>query len=702
MNYLFNSLPFLFIVSISLTSCKTEDSNDDYSKENWSSYLGDKSVSHYSQLNEINRDNVGQLKVVWEFDGGNVSEKNRSQIQCNPLVIDGVVYGTTAALKAFALDAATGEERWVFNPNEDSILASGVNRGLAFWRGENEARLLYASGKFLFALNPADGSLIRSFGNEGKINLTLGYKENVEDQYFSANTPGIVHDNMYIIGGRLSEGNGQLPGHIRAYDILSGEMKWIFHTIPHPGEVGYETWPEDAYKRVGGANNWSGFSMDEERGIIYAPTGSASFDFFGGDREGSNLFANCIIALDANTGKRIWHFQTVHHDIWDRDLPAPPNLVTIEKDGEKIDALVQITKSGHLFVLDRVTGEPLYPIEEVPIPQSAVEGEKIWPTQPIPTVYPGFSRLNVTEEDLAIRTEEARKTAKEIWDRSVKGAQFLPPSLQGTICFPGFDGGGEWGGAGLDPVTNTLYVNSNESAWELKLVPNVDNTPGGTIYQNNCQNCHGDKLQGSDMFGNVPALVDVGKNLTRAEIIKTIQEGRGVMPAFQMLDKEDIELVVDFLTGVEDKSNIVKNDWPYPYRFAGYKHLYADDNLPIFKPPWGQLTAIDLNEAKIKWQIPLGNVDSLDIPGHPVTGTENYGGPVVTAGGLVFIAASADNKIRAFDKDTGEQLWEAKLPTSGFATPSTYSVDGKQYLVIACGGGKLGAKSGDSYVAFSL
>ncbi|MFY0686438.1 MAG: PQQ-binding-like beta-propeller repeat protein [Cyclobacteriaceae bacterium] len=699
----FHSGVLLLIMQLLIAFACQQSPDQQYADENWASYLGDKSVSHYSTLEQITRENVSQLKMAWTYDGGDASPQNRSQIQCNPLIIDGILYGTSASLKLHALNAATGELIWQFDPNKDAEVASGVNRGVVFWQGEKEQRLYYAAGEFLFAIDPASGDLITSFGDEGRINLKAGYSENADDQYFTATSPGIIYENLYIMGGRLTEGNGSLPGHIRAYDLFTGEIQWVFHTIPHPGELGYETWPEDAYKRVGGANNWAGLSLDETRGIVYVPTGSASFDFFGGDREGANLFANSIIALDAKTGQRIWHYQTVHHDIWDRDLPAPPNLVTIEKDGELIDALAQITKSGHLFVLNRETGEPLYPIEEVAINQNTVEGEYIWPTQPIPTTYPTFSRDNLTEDDLAIRSPEAKARAKEIWNKSIKGAQFLAPSLAGTICFPGFDGGGEWGGAGLDPATNTLYVNSNEVSWELKLNQNKITSPGQGLYSANCQHCHGSELQGSDMFGKVPALVDVKNRLSQEAMKQMIRTGKGVMPAFRQFTDEEIGSLVDFLSGTEVQKEDVRNkDWPHPYFFNGYKRQYAGDRLPIIKPPWGQLTAIDLNEAKIKWQIPLGNIDSLDIPGHPITGTENYGGPVVTAGGLLFIAASADNKFRAFDKDTGVQLWEVTLPTSGFATPSTYSVDGKQYVVVACGGGKLEAKSGDMYVAFTL
>ena len=693
-----------FLVICALSYACNQDFNLPYADADWPAYHGDKRVSHYSILDQITKANVNKLKVAWKYDGGEADPNNRSQIQCNPLIIDGVLYGTSATRKLFALNAATGERIWQFNPDKDSVLSEGVNRGLVYWKDEKESRLFYGTGAFLFAINPSTGKLIESFADHGKVRLKDNLGRNVEKNPYTMTTPGIIYNDLYIVGGCVSEEAGHIPGHIRAYDVRTGEMKWIFHTIPHPGEFGYDTWPEDAYLKSGGANSWSGFSLDQERGIVYAPTGSASFDFYGGDRLGSNLFANCIIALDANTGKRIWHYQTVHHDLWDRDLPCPPSLLTIEKDGEHIDVVAQTTKSGLLFVLDRVTGEPIYPIEERPIRKSKLDGEEAWPTQPFPTVYPAFSRRDITEDDLAIRSEAARKKAREVWENNMIGEDFLPPSLEGAIIFPGYDGGAEWGGAAIDPSTNTMFVNTNEVSWYINVSPNTLSTAGHNVYKSKCQSCHGSDLKGSEMFGTVPALTNVSNTLTRSEMMDRIKNGKGVMPAFKMLSETDINLVVDFLSGTEADTTKVKarESWPYPYYFNGYTKNYAEDGLPIIKPPWGQLTAIDMNAAKIKWQVPLGNIDSLDIPGHPVTGAENYVGPVATSSGLLFIAATKDEKIRAFDQETGEILWEADLPASGFATPSTYMVDGKQYIVIACGGGKLRTKSGDSYVAFSL
>ncbi|MFT7035534.1 MAG: quinoprotein glucose dehydrogenase [Cyclobacteriaceae bacterium] len=693
----------VFVISALLYSCN-QDSNTPYAGVDWPAYHGDKTVSHYSKLDQITKENVSNLKVAWSYDGGDADPKGRSQIQCNPLIIDGILYGASASRKLFALNAATGKKVWQFDADKDSVLSGGVSRGLVYWEDEKDSRLFYGTGQYLFAIDSSSGKLIEGFGDGGKIDLKKNLDRNVEKNIYTLNTPGIIYNDLYIVGGRLSEGAGHIPGHIRAYDVRTGKMKWIFHTIPHPGEYGYETWPKDAYLKSGGANSWAGFSLDQERGIVYAPTGSASFDFYGGDRIGENLFANCIIALEANTGKRIWHYQTIHHDMWDRDLPSPPNLLTIDKDGEKIDVVAQITKSGYLFVLNRDTGEPIYPIEERPVAKSTLDGEEAWPTQPFPTVYPPFSRTNITEDDLAMRSEEAKADARRVWENNSVGENFLPPSVDGTVIFPGFDGGGEWGGAAIDPSTNTIFVNSNEVSWHLDLTPNEMSTLGNNVYKTNCQNCHGSDLKGSEMFGKVPELTNVANTLSRAQIIDRIKNGKGVMPPFKMLSDKEINSVVDFLSGTETDTTKVKakESWPYPYYFNGYKKHYAEDGLPIIKPPWGQLTAVDLNSAKIKWQIPFGNIDSLNIPGFPITGTENYGGPVATSSGVLFIAATTDKKMRAFDQETGKQLWEADLPAPGYATPATYSVDGKQYVVIACGGGKLGSKSGDSYVAFSL
>lgn len=699
-------LVFLFF------SCQKDTSNQ---YVNWGNYLGAKDANHFSPLDEINLENVNRLKQIWVYNSGDRDTADRSQIQCNPLIIDGILYGTSPKLKLFALDATNGEELWRFDPFSGTYkdFGMGVNRGLAFWKGEGENRLFYTAGPYLYAINPKNGKLLPGFGDQGKIDLHHGLGREVSGLFIVSNTPGIIYQDLLILGSRVSESTGPIPGHIRAFNVKTGDIEWIFHTIPHPGEYGYDTWPEDSWKNSGGANAWSGFSLDEERGIVYVPTGSASFDFYGGDRSGSNLFANCILALNAETGERIWHYQTIHHDLWDRDLPAPANLVTLNIDGQKVDALAQITKAGYVFVLNRETGEPIFPIEERPVPASDLEGETAWPTQPFPLKPPPFSRQEVREDDLDKRSPEVYEYAKSVWEKTRKGSPYVPPNEEGFLLLPGFDGGGEWGGAGLDPNTGILYVNSSEMPWLMEMekyeIPDdgLLASKGRQLYNVACIACHGRELEGSNMYGNTPTLMGLKERLSEGDVQTIIKNGKGVMPSFGVFKQDEIEALTAFLFNSLERmdsstTNTENPTWPYPYVFKGYNRFYAPDGYPAITPPWGQLTAIDLNEGQIKWQIPLGEHAALSDKGIPLTGTENYGGPVVTAGGLIFIAATMDEKIRAFDQKDGKLLWESQLPAAGYATPATYSVNGKQYVVIAAGGGKLGTKSGDAYVAFGV
>lgn len=694
----------LLLLSLLILSCQESavDHQPAFQSDDWATYLGGPQSAQFKAFSQINPGNVNQLQVAWTYAGAAADSQGRSQIQCNPLIIGGVLYGTTASLKLVALNAKTGEQQWVFNPfeSEPTQTGMGINRGIAFWQKGTEARILYACRSRLFAINAKDGSLINSFGTAGVVDLKKGLGRNVDKFQVSSTTPGVVYDDLFIIGSSVSEGADHAPGHIRAYDILTGEIEWIFHTIPYPDEYGSDTWPDSAYLKSGGANAWAGMSLDPERGMLFAPTGSASFDFYGGDRIGENLFANCILALDARTGKRIWHYQTVHHDIWDRDLPAPPNLVTVEKDGKQIDAIAQVSKSGYLFVLNRETGEPIYPIEEKPFPPSGLEGEQAWPTQPIPTTYPVLTRTILTEADLAIRSPQLQAEAQQAWDLRVHG-EYLPPTEQGNILFPGLEGGAEWGGSAYDPTHSILFVNTNQTPWEIKTPKYIPQNMGQNIYQTTCSSCHGKNREGGEKFGKIPALTGIKTRMTEQEAREVIRYGKGIMPAFRRSPLE-IRAVIDFLFEKVPEETENTSVWPYPYYFEGYTKMVLSDGLPITRPPWGELLAVDLNKAEIKWRTPLGDIDSLDIPGYDKTGTENFGGPLVTAGGLLFIAGTADEKIRAFHMETGEELWSADLPAGGFATPATYMLDGKQYVVIACGGGKVGMKSGDQYVAFCL
>lgn len=685
---------------------------------NWATYLGDKASSHYSTLKQITPRNVGKLEVAWTYRAGGMDTNNRTQIQCNPLVIDGVLYGTTPDLQLFALNAATGVELWRFNPTSvKGITKAGVNRGLVYWADGDDRRILFGCDHFLHAINASNGQRVASFGDGGAIDLKKDLGRDVSSLALQSSTPGVLYGDLLIMGMRLGEGPAPVaPGYIRAFNVRTGKLAWMFRTIPQPGEFGYDTWPPNAYQYTGAANVWTGFALDEKRGIVFCPTGSAAFDFWGGNRIGQNLFANCLIALDAKTGQRLWHQQLVRHDLWDRDLPAPPNLLTVTHRGKRIDAVAQVTKSGHVFVFDRETGEPLFPIREVPVPMSDLQGESAWPTQPIPTKPAPFSRQLFTYDDITDISPESHRQVLERFAKIRPHTPYLPPSRDGSIVFPGFDGGAEWGGAATDP-DGVLYVNGNEMPWVLTMVETKRKgteplASGEAIFTQICAACHGIDRQGNKAQ-NVPSLVDVEQRLKKPDVLALLKTGKGVMPSFDFLTENQRQLVVDYLLGTalappvndagrKEELGGVDVLGTIPYTMTGY-HRWLDTNgYPAIKPPWGTLNAIDLNTGEYRWRVTLGEWPELTAKGVPPTGTENYGGPVVTAGGLVFIAASRDEHLRAFDRKTGKELWKAKLPAAGYATPATYSVNGRQYIVIACGGGKIGTKSGDAYVAFAL
>jgi len=679
---------------------------------NWPVYLGDRNNTHYSPLDQINKQNVHQLQKVWEYNTGDADAKGNSQIQCNPLIIDGVLYGSSPKLKVFALDAATGEEKWSFDPASVTDFSLHVNRGLTYWEEGNDKRIFFTAGPYLFALNADTGFPIQTFGIFGRASLKSKLGAWAQDLYVVSRTPGILFNDLLIMGTALSEGAIAAPGYIRAYNVKTGIVEWTFRTIPKPGEFGYETWPKDAYKSVGGANCWSGFALDEEREIVFVPTGSASYDFYGGNRIGENLFANSLIALDANTGERIWHFQTVHHDIWDRDLPSPPNLVNVIHNGNEIAAVAQITKSGFVFLFDRESGEPLFPIEELPVQKTDLEGESTWPTQPFPTKPPPFSGQSLTMDNVTDISKESHDYVAGILSNVRTGEQFIPPSREGTIIYPGFDGGGEWGGAAFDANSNILYVNANEMAWILTMVdlnPADSENPltlGESIYQANCAMCHGPDMLG-DKTGTYPSLKGVTSKYKPEEIEQIVNNGKNFMPGWKHLGEQKIKSVIEYISGMKESVDphsmgLKDNVGVVPFSHTGYNRFFDPFGYPAMKPPWGTLNAIDLNKGEILWQVPLGEFEELTERGIPQTGTENYGGPILTKGGLIFIGASKDEYFRAFNKNTGEEVWKYKLPAGGYATPSSYEVDGKQYIVIACGGGKMGTKSGDSYIAFSL
>jgi glucose dehydrogenase len=754
----------------------------------WPVYGGQTANNHYSALTQINRSNVGSLRIAWKFD-----THEKGGLQTSPIIVGRTVYAYTPSQKVIALDAGSGKLLWTF---DSGIKGTQPARGLTYWQGPDESRLFAGVMNFLYALDPATGKPIESFAEQGRIDLRKELRGEPEQQSIALTTPGVIYKDLIIVGGRNPETHPAPPGNIRAFDVHTGALRWSFHTIPHPGEEGYQAWPPEAWKKTGAANNWCGMTIDTERGIVYAPTGSAVFDFYGGDRVGDDLYANTLLALDANTGKRIWHFQGVHHDIWDRDFPSPPSLVSVVREGRRVDALVQTTKQGYIYLFDRETGKPLFPVQEFPYPKSNVPGEVTSATQPKPLAPEPFGRQLLTQDMLTNRTPEAHQYVLDMFKKIRSEGQFVPFSLDKlTVVFPGFDGGAEWGGSAVDPNKGILYVNENEMAWLGGLTPSQtggspgqkayrnlcsvchgpsrqgappafpsligvqtrqpdkdimmtirsgkgrmpgfpavdgdlmkslldylktpadkkelesdvnkaaleDHSAGSISYQKNCAICHGDHREG--IVPSFPALLGLSSRMTERQTIEIIYRGKGRMPGFTSLSDTELKPLLAYLgigTGSSTKSETT-SDEP-PYEFTGYRKFLDQDGYPAISPPWGTFSAVDLNTGKYLWRIPFGEYPELTAKGIKDTGSENYGGPIVTAGGIVFIGATVyDKKVRAFDSLSGKLLWESTLTYSATATPATYMLDGKQYIVIASGGGKdLKSPSGGEYVAFAL
>lgn len=589
------------------------------SKE-WRVYGGDDGAARYSASRIINKKNVAKLKPAWSHHTEDASTRPATSIECTPIVVDGTMFLTTPQIKTRAIDPVTGKTKWTFDPlrGQRARSAPGVSRGVTYWQQGKDKRIFSVFRDQLYSIDAVTGELDDKFAGKGILDLKLELDHDMTGLSFRHTSPVVVFEDLVIVGGGGGEGPyPEAPGHIRAYDARTGKRRWIFHTVPKPGEFGHETWSGDSWKTTGGTNCWAGMSLDPKRGIVFAGIGSPSFDFYGGNRKGANLFGNCVLALDARTGKRVWHFQTVHHDVWDYDLPAQPVLITIRQKGKPVDAVIQPTKQGFIFFFDRATGKPLFPVEERPIQKSDIEGEELWPTQPFPLKPPPVSKQGFTEADITDISPEAHAHVKKIFDASRTGELFTPMAKRGTLVHPGFRGGPLWGGLAFDPERNRIFV-------------------------------------GSDEWTNRVALGDAEPN-------------------------------AGFRYALLERGPVTDHE--------GY---------PAYRPPWGHMTAIDCDSGDFVWRVVNGEFPELKKRGIKKTGTPSHGGAICTAGGLVFKAGTFDKMIRAFDSDSGDVLWEYELPSGGFATPCTYEAGGKQYVVIAAGGGKDGSAANDEFIAFSL
>ncbi|NOS72284.1 MAG: PQQ-binding-like beta-propeller repeat protein [Verrucomicrobia bacterium] len=653
----------------------------------WHRSHGDNGGTRYSALDQISRQNITNLQVAWTYH----SRDGSNAIQCNPIIVNGVMFAPTAGRHLVAVNAATGEELWRFKP-----AGRPAFRGLIYWPGGNGAgeRVMFCAGKFLYALDPMSGQPIKSFGQDGKATLP-----GVSSDHFGAATAGpTIFERTLVVPGFEKD--------VWAFDVITGEQRWTFHTVPQPGEFGFDTWGQtETY----GANCWSGMAMDEQRGIAYITTGSPKKNFIGVGNPGDNLFGNCVIALDARTGQRLWHFQEIRHDIWDLDIPSPPNLTTITHEGKRVDVVAVVTKIANTILLDRVTGKPIFPFRLRRAPTSDLRGETTSPYQPDPELPERFSKKEFTAADLTDRTEEAADFALTRFKSATTG-WFRPGSEGRANLFFNIDGGAEWTGACVDPDTGHLYVTANHMGWLISIFRNDDppddpktpRTRGLTVFETTCASCHGTNRLG---IGVAPPLRGVRHRLTDEQVTNQIRTGRNGMPAVPeaQLSEQDLKALLDYVM-LRDRPMPAKTAPPERpvYSFTGYPRFVDHEGYPANKPPWGTLNCLDLNSGKLLWKVPLGEFPALTAQGVPKTGTENYGGAIVTAGGLVFCAGTIDSKIRAFDKVTGEEVWSAKLPWVGNAPPATYQIDGRQYIVIASTGSKLGTSFGDAYVAFAL
>ena len=656
----------------------------------WTRSQGDEGSRRYSSLTQINRSNVRSLRRAWIYH----SEDGSRSIEATPIIVKGIMYGPTAGRSMVALNAATGKEIWRFKldqPEHPAMEDEPARRGLVYWAGnvQHPARILFGNGNWIYAADPAAGHIIREFGVDGRTPIATG-----------ATVGGAIYKNVFVTAG--------IRGDIFGYDVRSGKQLWRFHTVPQGKEFGASTW---SGPQRGAAICWGGLSMDEERGIVFPAVGAAQPDFVGVGRTGDNLFGDSVLALDALTGRRIWYFQSIHHDIWDLDNAAPPNLVTITRNGRKIDALTSISKTGILLLLDRTSGKPIFPFRMRRAPVSTFPGDRSAPYQPDPELPEQYTRVDFRLEDVTTLSPEAHDFVMKKVAHATYG-WFLPFVQGRPNIYSSTRGGGEWSGAAVDVPTGRLYVTSNElpsiitvfARNEGQRDPKSPPSHGEITYNKNCARCHGPEREGN---GVVPPLIGLQGRMTDSEVQVLLKTGRGIMPPAPMMSEEERTDLLDFLfrrrqpptLPVGTKETTAADN----YTFGGFKYLTDQDGYPGVKPPWGLLTCYDLNTGKILWHVPLGEYAELTKKGIPITGTPNLGGASVTAGGLVFVGGTPDKMLRAFDANTGEELWKADLPWAGYAAPAIYEVGGKEFVVIAAnGGGKIGGPAGDAYVAFAL
>ena len=668
---------------------------------NWSDYGGTADSMQYSTLKQIDKSNVQKLELVWSY----LVPDRRGNFGFNPIVVDGVMYVLGQNNAIVALDAATGKQIWS-HPADDTIV---TQRGISYWHSKDgsDRRLIFAAGQYLTEINAQTGVTINTFGNDGRVNMRVGQPRPLGGP---SATPGRVFENLLIVGSQTGEMYGSAPGDLRAYDVKTGKLVWTFHTIPHPGEFGYDTWPKDAWTYVGGVNTWGEISIDEKRGIAYFPLGSPTHDMYGGDRIGAGLYGDCILALDIRTGKRLWHFQVVHHDLWDYDPTGAPKLLTVRHEGKPVDIVALPTKFGLLYVFNRVTGEPLWPIEERPVPKSDVPGEQSWPTQPFPTKPPAFARLKFTVDDINPYVDDAERAQIRQTILAARNEGLFTPQTLGRnqISVPGELGGANWGGSAADPETGMMYVRSlDQPAIHTLSLPGTRSGGRGTpaqrgmgVFTDLCQNCHGEAGANGIHSMDRVTMISV-KELGADRIRRTVRGGIGQMPPFENdeLTDSNLDALVTFLQdpAAGQRGDGGRFSTPVPPPPAGVTRYTAPlgsmfrtaNGLPAIGPPWASIVAYDLNEGTIKWHAPLGTVPALAAKGIKDTGNSqrtHRNGPAVTAGGLIFIGTWADRTIHAYDKDTGKILWEQQLDASPEGIAAVYETGGRQYVAFCASG----------------